>query len=290
MTLSMTGYGAATCASENYKVTVELKSLNSKFLEVSMKLPRVYMKYENKLRMDITRKLIRGKIVLLMDVEVLNPDRRSLNINYPLAELYSKALKDLARRLGVGEEVSLEVLLNLPDVIPTETVEEDPEEWALVEQATLEACDQLTLSREEEGKALDRDLQERADTIVQCLERIKQLAPIRIDLIRSRLEQSVQEIQNKIGDPSRLEQELLFYIERLDINEEIVRLAQHMQYFADLRQAAQSNGKQLQFLSQEMGREINTIGSKSNDAEIQRLVVVMKDELEKIKEQTQNIL
>jgi uncharacterized protein (TIGR00255 family) len=288
----MTGYGSATCSSENYKVTVELKSLNSKYLEVNMKLPRVYMKYENKLRLDLTRKLERGKVIMLMNVEVLNLEKRTLNINRTLVQQYMNELADLAQFLNIPHNVDLPMLLNLPDVVPTELEQEDPEEWQLIDKATMLACEGLINSRIEEGNALAQDLDERLSIMVANLDKVRELAPRRLDTVRSRLEQAVEDIRHKVGevDNNRFEQELIFYIERLDINEEIVRLSQHINYFKTLQHAKESNGKQLQFLGQEMGREINTIGSKANDAEIQRFVVVMKDELEKIKEQVQNII
>ncbi|MDX1906744.1 MAG: YicC/YloC family endoribonuclease [Bacteroidia bacterium] len=292
MIQSMTGYGSATCSSENYKVTVELKSLNSKYLEVNMKLPRVYMKYENKLRLDLTRKLERGKVIMLMNVEVLNLEKRTLNINRTLVQQYMNELADLAQFLNIPHNVDLPMLLNLPDVVPTELEQEDPEEWQLIDKATMLACEGLINSRIEEGNALAQDLDERLSIMVANLDKVRELAPRRLDTVRSRLEQAVEDIRHKVGevDNNRFEQELIFYIERLDINEEIVRLSQHINYFKTLQHAKESNGKQLQFLGQEMGREINTIGSKANDAEIQRFVVVMKDELEKIKEQVQNII
>ena len=291
MIQSMTGYGAATRSSSNYRVTVELKSLNSKFLEATFKLPRVYLKYENRVRSEMTRKLDRGKVMMVMNVEVLNPDKRTLNINRPLVRRYYHELTELAEFLDIPPKIDLPFLLELPEVIPTEIEQEDPEEWDLVQAALEEAMDQLIVSRKEEGQALDRDLAACVAAIAQGLEEVKVLAPRRLENVRSRIDQAIEDIRHKVEvDRNRFEQELIFYVEKLDINEEIVRLTQHLTFFEELRQAPDNNGKQLQFLSQEMGREINTIGSKANDAAIQRLVVAMKDELDKIKEQTMNIL
>lgn len=289
---SMTGYGAATKSSSNYKVTVELKSLNSKYLELGIKLPRVYIKYENKLRAHLTKQLRRGKIMLLLNVELLNADRRGLNINRFLAQSYLKELNAIKNELDIPGEIDLLFLLGLPEIIPSESDQEDEEEWQLIHEATQEACQHLIASRLEEGKALDKDLTLREASIVNNLEKIQELAPTRMDHLRDRLEGALKDIRNKVADldANRFEQELIFYLEKYDINEEIVRLRQHMTYFNELRLAKESNGKKLQFLSQEMGREINTIGSKANDASIQRLVVKMKDELEKIKEQVLNIV
>ena len=206
-------------------------------------------------------------------------------------EKYLDELEDLAASLEIDARVDLSLLLNLPEVIPTDQDEEDPEEWNLFEKALLMACQQMIQSRTDEGQALDRDLTERVNAIRSYLEKVKKLAPGRIEHIRSRIEQSFEDIRHKVeADPNRFEQELLFYMEKFDINEEIVRLSQHLDYFDELRKSDKSNGKQLQFLSQEMGREINTIGSKANDANIQRMVVGMKDELEKIKEQVLNVV
>jgi len=287
----MTGYGAATLSSPNYKVTVELKSLNSKFLEATLKLPRVYLKYENRVRAALNRKLERGKVMMVMNVEVLNPDKRTLNVNRALVKRYYKELTEIAEFLGIPPKIDLALLLELPEVIPTEVEQEDPEEWQLVEQALSQAIDQMVESRKEEGAALDRDLARCVAAISAALEEVKVEAPRRLEDVRSRIDQAMVDLRRKVEiDRNRFEQELIFYVEKLDINEEIVRLSQHLTFFEELRQSDENNGKQLQFLSQEMGREINTIGSKANDAHIQRLVVGMKDELDKIKEQVLNIL
>ncbi|RMG57631.1 MAG: YicC family protein [Bacteroidetes bacterium] len=291
MIQSMTGYGAATLSSPNYKVTVELKSLNSKFLEATLKLPRVYLKYENRVRAALNRKLERGKVMMVMNVEVLNPDKRTLNVNRALVKRYYKELTEIAEFLGIPPKIDLALLLELPEVIPTEVEQEDPEEWQLVEQALSQAIDQMVESRKEEGAALDRDLARCVAAISAALEEVKVEAPRRLEDVRSRIDQAMVDLRRKVEiDRNRFEQELIFYVEKLDINEEIVRLSQHLTFFEELRQSDENNGKQLQFLSQEMGREINTIGSKANDAHIQRLVVGMKDELDKIKEQVLNIL
>ena len=292
MILSMTGYGAATKSSGNYNVTVELKSLNSKYLELVLKLPKVYLKYEHKMRNKLTRRLGRGKVVVLLNVEVLTAEKKPLQINKALAEGYLNELTELARYLKVDDQVNLEFLLSLPEVIPTEIEKEDPEEWSLMESALDEAIERLLEGRAHEGLALSEDLALRVEKIGVELKQIAQLAPQRLEQIRSRVEQALDDIRHKIADvdQNRFEQELVFYLEKLDINEEIVRLTQHLAFFEEMRKEPKSNGKKLQFISQEMGREINTIGSKANNADIQRRVVRMKDELEKIKEQVLNIV
>ncbi len=288
----MTGYGSASRSSQNYKVTIELKSLNSKFFELFSKLPKNYVKFENDIRQSLIHQLNRGKVSLVLNVEVLQAEKRTLNINRVLAARYLEELNELANELGVPAKVDLPFLLELPDVIPTDMDQDDPEEWTLVKAALEDAIVQMQRSREEEGKALDRDLMERHDAICTALVEIERLAPERAQTVRNRLDHALQDIRDKVQDvdPNRFEQELIYYLEKLDINEEIVRLNQHLKLFAELRESGQSNGKQLQFVSQEMGREINTIGSKANHAGIQRLVISMKDDLEKIKEQVLNIM
>ncbi len=288
----MTGYGAASRSSQNFKVSIELKSLNSKFFELSARLPKSYGKYENDIRNTLLNQLNRGKVSLQLNVEVLQPEKRTLNINKVLAERYLHELRDLANSLGINPQIELAFLLELPEVIPTDLDQEDPEEWGLVKLALADAIKEMMVSREEEGKALDRDLERAHDAIQSALTDIEKLAPERAAAVRTRLGQSLQDLRDRIQDvdPNRFEQELIYYLEKLDINEEIVRLSQHLVYFTELRKTGTSNGKQLQFVAQEMGREINTIGSKANHAGIQRLVVAMKDELEKIKEQLLNIL
>ena len=291
MIQSMTGYGTSTLSSENYQITVEVKSLNSKYFELSIKLPRVYMKYEHLLKNKLGKRLKRGKISVILNVEVLNEDKRTLQINHLLAKKYLTEIRELGKFLELKKDVDLQFLLELPEVIPTEVEQEDEEEWQMMETAIHEAIAHLKESRIEEGKALDEDLRLRREAIGSSLLHLKELAPRRMDQIRNRIQTSMDEIRRKIdADQNRFEQELIFYMEKLDINEEMVRLEQHLNFFKQLQEEETSNGKQLQFLSQEMGREINTIGSKANDAEIQRLVVGMKNELEKIKEQVLNIV
>lgn len=292
MIISMTGYGSATRSSENYKVTVELKSLNSKYLEATMKLSRAYLKYEHKLRNILIRELVRGKIIVILNVEILTADKRTLNINRALAKKYVTELREMSNELGISGEISWSLLMELPEVIPTDQDIADPEEWALIEDALKGACTELTQSRTVEGDALDKDLVERVQAIHTNLEEIKELAPKRLESVRNRIDQSLEDIRHKVEglDKNRFEQEIIYYIEKLDINEEIVRLSQHLIYFSEMRSNNTSNGKQLQFIGQEMGREINTIGSKANDPQIQRRVVSMKDELEKIKEQVLNVV
>jgi uncharacterized protein (TIGR00255 family) len=291
MILSMTGYGAAEASSENYKVTIELKSLNSRYLEITLKLPRIYLRYESKLKSILSKSLERGKVILFLNIEVLNPEKRSIKINKVLAKSYLDELMETQEALGLSNKIDLPFLLTLPEVLPLDSAEVDPEEWGLILKATKEASAKLTEARLVEGTALKVDLNERAQAISDGLNEVEKLAPERIALIRSRLDTALAEIRDRIEyDPNRLEQELVFYVEKLDINEEIVRLTQHLVYFNETLESPEGNGKRLNFIAQEMGREINTIGSKAQNAEIQRHVVKMKDELDKIKEQVLNLV
>ncbi|MEM6630541.1 MAG: YicC/YloC family endoribonuclease [Bacteroidota bacterium] len=292
MILSMTGYGMGVNSSANYRVTAELKSLNSKYFDLAIKLPSAYNKYETKLRNHLMSKLQRGKVLAAISVEVLNETKRSLHINHTLAKAYYVELMRLKETVGLTEEIDFPLLLSLPEVIPEEALVEDPEEWTLIEQSIEEAAERLLQNRTQEGEALNKDLSLRRTNIAALLQEVEKLLPERKQHIRDRLEQALQDIRNKIGDwdQNRFEQEVLFYLEKLDITEEIVRLSQHLTYFAEVQALPENSGRKLQFLSQEMGREINTIGSKANSSTIQRLVVQMKDELEKIKEQVHNIV
>lgn len=289
MILSMTGYGSSTISSENYKVTVELKSLNSKYVEINVKLPRNYIQQEINLRNALTKKLKRGKINALLNVEVLNPDKQSLRVNTPLVESYMSELETLRKKLGMENQVSMDFLLGLPDAIRAENDENDPEEWNLIEQAFGEATEKLIQSRTAEGKVLDADMKSSNQVIAAQLEEIRKLLPQRIEHIRSRVLASLQEVKDRVQmDGNRFEQEMLYYIEKLDINEEMVRLEKHIEFLEKTLNEPNSNGKKLGFIAQEMGREINTIGSKANDADIQTFVVKMKEALEQIKEQVLN--
>lgn len=287
----MTGYGAASLTSENYKVSVELKSLNSKFLEINMKMPRSYMQEELMIRNMLTAALERGKVNVNLTVEVLNPDKHKLRINTALIQAYARDLEKLRADLGLTSGVSLEYILALPDAMTPENTDGDPEEWNMIEQCFKEATHLLNESRTSEGAALAEDLRLRNDNIGRLLAEVGKLLPGRYDAMRARIENTLSDLRDRVGNnEDRFEQELIFYLEKLDINEEMVRLEQHVNYFAQALNEPASNGKKLGFISQEMGREINTIGSKANDATIQVLVVQMKEDLERIKEQVQNIV
>lgn len=287
----MTGYGAGVKQSDNYKVTVELKSLNSKFMEMAIKIPRAYMGVEHKVRNSISEKLKRGKVNVVVEIEVLNPAKRNLNINTALVNGYLQELNELKERLGIQQNIDLQFLLSLPDVLPVENTVADSEEWELIQGALADALTNMVASRTEEGAALAADLKIRRDSIAACLASIEEMVPERITYYRDRLTAAVDEIRDRVTvDTNRFEQEILFYLDKLDINEEIVRLRQHLSLFDEILDDPEDQGKKLGFIAQEMGREINTIGSKASFANMQRYVVQMKNELDKIKEQSQNVV
>lgn len=287
----MTGYGAATFSSENYKATVELKSLNSKFAEINLRLPRTYMQQEIVIRNLLTQALQRGKINGVLTLEVLNPDKLKLRINRPLVHAYVRELDALRHELGLSQPLELEYILNLPDALATDGDDADPEEMDLVMRAFAVATERMLASRNEEGKALEADMRNCGHNIGLELAKIGDYLPERLENIRARLNNSLQEVKERSQmDGNRYEQELIYYIEKLDVNEEMVRLAKHLEYFEKTLSEKESNGKKLGFILQELGREINTIGSKANHAGIQVMVVKMKEELERIKEQVLNIV
>lgn len=287
----MTGYGSASLSSENYKATVELKSLNSKFAEINLKLPRTYMQQEIIIRNLLTQALQRGKINGVLNLEVLNPDKLKLRINRPLVHAYVRELDALRHDLGMTQPLDMEYILGLPDAISNDSEEVDPEEMDLVMRVFDMAVLKIVESRNHEGLALEKDMRNSAAAIAEELGKIPALLPERMENIRSRIGNALKDLKDRAQmDGNRFEQELIFYIEKLDVNEEMVRLTKHLEYFDQTLSEKESNGKKLGFILQEMGREINTIGSKANHAGIQIHVVRMKEELEKIKEQVLNIV
>lgn len=289
MIKSMTGFGKATVELDGKTVTVELRSLNSKGADISLRLSSSLRNYELELRNELSKLLERGKIDLSVQMDNGKGDAPA-EINVELAKAYHGQLKRLAMELNEPAEAFIPTLLKLPDVFKSERKETGEEEWKQIKACVNEAVAQLNAFRETEGRSLQTDFDERLAKIESCLEEIKLLDANRITTIKDRIRNNVEELVGKGKmDENRFEQELIYYVERLDINEEKVRLKTHLDYF---RSTCRENspGRKLNFISQEIGREINTIGSKANDAGIQRLVVVMKDELEKIKEQANNVL
>jgi uncharacterized protein (TIGR00255 family) len=289
MIKSMTGFGKATKEFGNKTVNVELRSVNSKGMDLSLRLPSNYREFELELRNEITRLLERGKVDLTIYVESKQQET-PVEINIPLAKEYHKKIKMLAEELKEPTTDILHQVLKMPDVLKAERKEPDENEWKDIRSVIVTAADALNQFRIDEGKSLDTDFTTRINAISDCLDKIIELDKGRIAAIKDRIKNNLNEIigADKI-DSNRFEQELIYYIEKLDINEEKVRLKTHCDYFIKTMKEP-SGGRKLNFIAQEIGREINTIGSKANHAEMQKLVVLMKDELEKIKEQTNNVL
>jgi len=291
MIKSMTGYGIGTRDNQKVKYTVELKSLNSKFLELSLRLPKAFSDKELTLRSECSRLIERGKVNLTVGVEYIDQTAGAATINAALLKNYYAQLEAIARDLGTEKGNLFELALNMPEVISHNEEEADEAEAALLMGAFQDAVVQLNRFRADEGAVLKQDLAARAQGIERLLAEVEAVETNRIPLIRDRIGQYLDKAVGKEKvDMNRFEQELIFYIDKLDITEEKVRLRSHCNYFLQALEDADANGKKLGFISQEMGREINTLGSKANHAGIQQVVVRMKEELEKIKEQLLNVL
>lgn len=286
----MTGFGKATGEFNNKKFTVEVRSLNSKGLDLNVRMSSLYREKELDLRNEIGRLLERGKIDLSIYFE--NNAEQKLAINKPLLMAYHKELKDIATEMGNADRPEyLSLLLKMPDVMQQQRDELDENEWSYIHSLVMGAVSQFNDFRNSEGAVLGAELKQRIEKILDNLQKVEVLAEERKPQIRAKLWKGLEEAKEKISiDQNRFEQEVIFYLEKLDITEERVRLRAHCNYFIQTMDDSGNEGKKLGFISQEIGREINTIGSKCNDAEIQRFVVQMKDELEKIKEQVLNVL
>ena len=291
MIRSMTGFGKCQADLPGKMITVEIRSLNSKQLDLNFRAPAVYREKEMAARALIAQKMERGKIDVTITVESKN-DQPISAINKSIALLYAEQLKDLLASLPDHQESDLlSILIRMPDVLKNEKEEFSEEEWMAVQQAIESALADADRFRINEGKVLEHDFIMRIERILELLKQIEPLETTRIENIRAKFEQRLAELNmEKSYDKNRLEQELLYYFEKLDITEEKIRLRKHCDYFTLTVDEKESPGKKLNFITQEIGREINTLGSKANDAPIQMIVVQMKDELEKIKEQLANIL
>lgn len=291
MLLSMTGFGKSVVELTNKKITVEIKSLNSKQLDLSLRVPPILREHEMELRNVIARKLERGKIEASIYVENTHGDS-SIQFNIPLMKAYKAQYEQMARELGIAEPQDwYSLIIRFPDVLKNDTpTETDDQTVEAAFQATQQAVDALMQYRRSEGIKLEEFFAIRIDHIANLLSEVPKYETERVARIRARLEDHLGKLPQVEYDRGRLEQEMIFYIEKLDINEEKQRLTQHLAYFMETMQASHGQGKKLGFISQEMGREINTLGSKSNHAEMQCLIVRMKDELEQIKEQVLNVM
>jgi len=281
----MTGYGKTVLQLPTKKISIELKSLNSKNLDINARMPSAYRAKELDIRKLIAKHLIRGKVDFSLYVEITGEDTSS-KINKTVVQEYIKQLKEVVD--GDTTEL-LKMAIRLPDTVTTERDDIDEEEWSSIENGINEAITKIVNYRKDEGAILKADFTNRISTLRDLLNQVIQMDPDRIDGVRARLEKGIADIKEKV-DENRFEQELVYYIEKFDITEEKVRLDNHLDYFIKALNSNDSNGKKLGFITQEIGREINTIGSKSNYAPMQKLVVQMKDELEKIKEQLLNVL
>jgi len=287
----MTGYGKASCELPNKKITIEIKSLNSKQLDLNTRIPGMYREKELEIRNEVSNQLVRGKVDLSFYVESATSDKVT-QINRQIIEEYYRQLFPIAQSLGVDDKTDfLRIIMPLPETVKTEQAELDESEWIQIKQTVVKAIDTLQLFRKQEGEMLEKEIKMRIDNIGDLLKQVEPLEKERIDKIRTRLRENLEELAGKYQvDENRFEQELIFYLEKLDITEEKVRLTNHLSYFYETMADKEPSGKKLGFIAQEIGREINTMGSKANDAGMQRLVIQMKDELEKVKEQILNIL
>ncbi len=291
MIRSMTGYGKAECILPDKKLTIEIKSLNSKQMDTNTRLPSLYKEKELEIRQQISSELERGKVECSFYYE-LSEESASGTINAPVVKSYYEQLYKISGELGL--EASMELLttvMRMPDTLRNEKPELKENEWGNVKAALKQAIAHVNEFRNQEGKSLDTDLRQRVEAISQKLISLEKYEEERIAQIRERIGNNLAAYLKKEDlDENRFEQELIFYIEKLDVSEEKVRLSNHCKYFLETMEDQKPAGKKLGFISQEMGREINTLGSKANHAEIQKLVVEMKDELERIKEQILNVL
>lgn len=291
MLKSMTGYGRSEQAVQDKIFLIELRSLNGKQFEILLKLPQLLKPYEFEIRNILSSTLIRGSVECVITLKQ-NGAARPVTINTDLARAYYQPLADLSKELGLDTSAILSTLVKLPEVVTPSTDVLAETEWAAFKGVLTQALDDINNHRVEEGKVLEEDLLLRINNILDLQDKVKALEPLRKQKIRDNMNRLLEEHAGKDNfDSNRLEQELIYYIEKIDISEEQVRLANHCQYFKDiLAEADDAKGKKLSFVLQEIGREINTSGAKAYDASIQKLVVLMKDELEKAKEQVLNVL
>lgn len=291
MIQSMTGYGKAVVTFKEKKIHVEIKSLNSKSLDLSTRITPLYREKEMLIRQMVATALVRGKVDFSIWIEK-EEAAEVAQINTALVENYYRQIQALSQQLGIDEPQDwYATLLRMPDITTKNEVEElTEEEWTAASEAITEALKEIVAFRNQEGQALQQKFIEKAENISRLLASIETYEKSRVEKIRTRITEALKDIQEVDYDKNRLEQELIYYIEKLDISEEKQRLSHHLQYFIDTMNEAPGQGKKLGFIAQEMGREINTTGSKSNQAEMQTIVVKMKDELEQIKEQVLNVM
>ncbi|MBN9284628.1 MULTISPECIES: YicC/YloC family endoribonuclease [Flavobacterium] len=286
MIQSMTGFGKASLQLPTKKITIEIKSLNSKGLDLNVRMPSVFREMELGLRNQIAQQLERGKVDFSLYIEVTG-EETSTKVNAPIVKAYMNQMRDILPDADITELMKMAV--RMPDALKTERDEIDENEWKHIQNVVTEALVNINNFRKDEGASLEKEFRLRIANIRSFMEQALVLDPERIQAIKERLQHAISELQVNV-DENRFEQELIYYLEKLDVTEEKVRLTNHLDYFLETLSGQEANGRKLGFITQEMGREINTMGSKSNHAGMQKLVVQMKDELEKIKEQVLNVL
>ena len=286
----MTGFGKVTAELPSKKVTVEIKALNSKQLDLSTRIPSIYKDKEMELRSLLLQSLERGKVEFNIFIEYIGKDTPT-QINLAAVENYYNQIKEIAEKLNISVPNDwFQTLLRMPDAIKSETVEPDESEWGVVLETVKDAIKHLCDFRIQEGAMLQKLFEQKIANIATLLKEVEKYEGERIEKIKARIMDNLQKIAEKDYDKNRFEQEMIYYIEKLDVNEEKNRLDNHLKYFISTMESGHGQGKKLGFIAQEIGRDINTMGSKANDHDIQKLVVKMKDELEKIKEQSLNVL
>ncbi|RTY86700.1 YicC family protein [Flavobacterium sp. RSP49] len=286
MIQSMTGFGKATLQLPTKKITVEVKSLNSKGLDLNVRMPSLYREMELGLRNQIALKLERGKVDFSVFIET-TAEQTSTKVNVPIVKGYINQLREVYA--DADETELMKMAIRMPDTMKIERDEIDENDWVQIQTVIEEALQNILTFRRDEGMSLEKEFQLRIGNIRQYMTEALALDPERVQAIKDRLQTAIAELKVNV-DENRFEQELIYYLEKLDITEEKVRLTNHLDYFLETINGTEANGRKLGFITQEMGREINTMGSKSNHAQMQKLVVQMKDELEKIKEQVLNVL
>ena len=286
MIQSMTGFGKATLQLPSKKITVEVKSLNSKGLDLNVRMPSLYREMELGLRNQIALKLERGKVDFSIFIES-TAEQTSTKVNVPIVKGYINQLREVYA--DADETELMKMAIRMPDTMKIERDEIDENDWVQIQTVIEEALQNILTFRKDEGMSLEKEFQLRIGNIRQYMTEALALDPERVQAIKDRLQTAIAELKVNV-DENRFEQELIYYLEKLDITEEKVRLTNHLDYFLETINGTEANGRKLGFITQEMGREINTMGSKSNHAQMQKLVVQMKDELEKIKEQVLNVL
>jgi len=290
---SMTGFGKAEALIDNKKIVVEIRSLNSKFIDISLKLPQIYKSKDMTMRTIITEGLLRGKIEMTIHYDLTESEaNQHINLNAVKNhyQTFQKIIED--NSIKNAEQIDfLQLIMRMPDVLKTEKKELSSKEWGVIEKLIRNSISELSKFRISEGSSLEKDLLKQIQSINVLLEKVSSFESERISIVKTRIKKNLESLADKENyDNNRFEQELIYYMEKYDISEEKVRLSNHLDHFLETMNEGAPNGKKLGFITQELGREINTLGSKANHTEIQKLVVLMKDHLEKIKEQVLNAL